>query len=75
MILYVTDESIHTLINKAITSNNLEDFWTYVMSPEAKLKNVYEANMKKYMLACKQNGKKVCQSDLQDIIGNAFLLY
>ena len=40
------------------------------MSPEAKLKNVYEANMRIYLIACKRHATQVSQSDLQDIIGN-----
>ena len=40
------------------------------MSPEAKLKNVYEANMRIYLIACKRHATQVSQSDLQDIVGN-----
>ena len=61
------------MLNKAVRANNLDDFWSQMMSPEAKLKNVYEANMRIYLLACKRHASQVSQSDLQDIVGNQFI--
>ena len=60
--------SIIAKINKSIQENNLEKFCTLLTSPEANIEDVSEANLRKYLQACKSKNSLLNHGDLQEII-------
>ena len=61
--------SIIAKINKSIQENDLEKFGSLLTSPEANIEDVSEANIRKYLQACKKSQNPLLNhGDLQELI-------